>query len=62
MDNYIENKIAEVEKNVYGGEMPAHNKAVLRQELKKEERFHECEELENSHSPIGDLFNAGNRE
>lgn len=50
-----EERIAEVEQNVYGGNMPAHNKAVLRSILEKEDRFWEAEAVrEDSHSPVGD--------
>ena len=53
-----EERIAEVEKNVYGGEMPAHNKEVMRAILNKEDRFWEREAVrEDSHSPVGDEFN-----
>lgn len=38
-----EERIAEVEKNVYGGSMPAYNKAALRAILEKEDRFWERE-------------------
>lgn len=36
---YVERKIAEHERTVYGGNMPAHNKATLRRELEAEELF-----------------------
>lgn len=39
MSQYIEEEIAKVEREVYGGSMPAHNRGVLRAMLhKKEER------------------------
>jgi hypothetical protein len=40
-DAYIEQKIAEHEARVYGGNMPAHNKATLRKQLEEEDRFWE---------------------
>lgn len=36
---YIERKVKEYERDVYGGDMPARNKATLRDELVREERF-----------------------
>lgn len=39
--SWIDDEIAEHSARVYGGEMPAHNKAVLRKELEKDERIWE---------------------
>lgn len=41
MTDYIEQEIARVEREVYEGNMPAHNKQVLREKLKKEDKFWE---------------------
>lgn len=52
-----EKEIAKVEAEVYGGQMPVHNKGVLRAKLEAEDRFYANEEREHSHSSVGDHFN-----
>lgn len=42
-DDYIEKKVEEVAQETYGGDMPEHNKSVLRDVLKKEDKFWERE-------------------
>jgi hypothetical protein len=37
--NWIEEKIAQIEQETYGSDMPASNKALLRKQLEKEDRF-----------------------
>lgn len=39
--DWIEREIARIEDEVYGGSMPAHNKALLRKQLQKDERIWE---------------------
>ncbi len=56
-NEYIERKVAQVEKEVYGGSMPAANKSVLRQMIKADEDYAAREEVENSNSVVGDHFN-----
>lgn len=51
-------EIEKVNKEVYGGSMPAHNKEVLRSVIEKENSFWEREAVrEDSHSPVGDWNN-----
>jgi hypothetical protein len=42
-EEYIERKVDEYEQEHYGGSMPAHNKSILRGQLKKEYEFNEWE-------------------
>ena len=56
-----EQEIKEYAIRLYGSEeaMPAANKKAMRQLIEKEDRFWEREAVrEDSHSPVGDLFNA----
>lgn len=58
----IEQKIKSYEERA-GFPLSAHNKATMRDILRMEHRFEEREAVrEDSHGPIADLFNAGNRE
>jgi len=61
MNDYNEQEVARIEKEVYGGSMPVANKTVLRDMLKKEdkvwERYEGREEVGHSHSVVGDEFN-----
>ena len=50
-----EEKIAEVEKEIYGGAMPAHNKSVLRSKLEAEDKFEmRRERIEDQHYKWGE--------
>lgn len=54
-NDWIEEVVEKTEKDVYGGYMPAHNKATLRDILRKEAAFWDREAVrEDSHSPVGD--------
>lgn len=56
---WVEEKIKWQEANIYGGDMPAHNKAVVRKQLLQEDRFWEKEAVrEDSHSAVGDWNGA----
>lgn len=57
--DYIEQKIAETEKRVYGeNQMPVENKTVLRSVLRAEELFYlKQDSVEHSNSAVGDRFN-----
>jgi len=63
-EDWIEEVIEKTEKDVYGGDMPAHNKNRLRELLQKEaeywERYEGREEDGHSHSTVGDMNNMGN--
>ena len=52
-----ERKIKEVERTVYGGNMPAHNKQVMRYQLNKEDREELMRERDTTTSAVGDRFN-----
>ena len=49
----IEEEIKEYNHKVYGGEMPAHNKAVLRSLIEKENKFWDDEPFreDNNNTP-----------
>ena len=53
-----EEKIAETERTTYQGSMPAHNKETMRSMLEREDREVLREEIEHSHSPVGDWNGA----
>lgn len=52
-----EAKIAEVERTVYSGNMPTHNKQTMRHQLNTEDREVLREEFDHSHSTVGDREN-----
>ena len=52
--NWIDQKIAEHDAQVYGGEMPARNKALLRKELEKDERIWEKQNADYSPADAGE--------
>ncbi len=57
----VEDEVREYEERT-GITLDAHNKATLREVIKRENRYWEKEAIrEDSHGPVGDLFNAGNR-
>jgi hypothetical protein len=53
-EEYIVRKVAEYEREHYGGSMPAHNKSVLRAQLRREYEFNEWEARDYSSSDAGE--------
>lgn len=60
-DKTVEDEVREYEERT-GIHLDAHSKGTLRDMIKRDNRFWEREAVrEDSHSPVGDAFNMGNR-
>ena len=55
LHDFIDEAIEKYNQKIYGGDMPVHNKGVLRSVLLEEERYARREELPNSNTSRDDF-------